>query len=231
MKLRSQSHFVDFIRKWGSKESISERLFGNPMNFVFCSPAFRVCSLLMSMTLQPLFCSLLVRDPTSGCGVLLSMSCMPFVRAGPIHSVNCVVFVTSLSDVCHYMCYSMNESRNNPVLSAEQTALSLPCQFIHEVVGAGWESSEQSFGLIKSKVIEINEWHCVELLLRGNCFDCVFLGGLSWMHPRVWHAAGQRLEGDGGHPQQGACHVLALCLSVSWKPHPSGHWKLLFHDW
>lgn len=32
------------------------------------------------------------------------------------------------------------------------------------------------------------------------------------MHPRVRHAAGQRLEGDGGHLQQGACHVLALCL-------------------
>lgn len=158
------------------------------------------------------------------------------LQAVPINCVNCGVFITSLSDVCHYMCYSLNESQNNPILSAEQTVLSLPCQFTHEVVGAVWESSEQSFGLIKSKVIEINECHWrnrVELLLRENCFELYILRrfvmdkskGMAW----CWtEAVGRRR-----HPQQGACHVLGLCLPdhlVSRKPHPSGHWKLLFHN-
>lgn len=139
----------------------------------------------------------------------LCPACILF-QAVPINSVNCGAFITSLSDVCHYMCYTLNESRNNSILSAEQTVLSLPCQFRHEVVGAVWESSEQSFELIKNKVIEINEWHWrnhVELLLRENCFEMYILR-------RFVMDAGQRLEGDGGYPQQEACHVLALCLSV-----------------
>lgn len=163
----------------------------------------------------------------------LCPGCILFIAVS-INSVNCGVFITSLSDVCHYMCYSWNESWNNPILSAEQTVLSLPCQFAHEVVGAVWQSSEQSFGLIKSKVIEINECHwrnCVELLLRENCFELCILRrfvmdaskGMAW----CWSEAGGRWR----DPQQGACHGPALCLSVhpvSWKPHPSGHWSSRF---
>lgn len=141
-------------------------------------------------------------------------------QAVPINAVNCGVYrVTSLSAVCPYMWYSLNESRNNSILSAEQTVLSLPCQLTYEVVGAVWESREQSFGLIKSKVIEINECHWrngVELLLRENCFELYisrkFVMDASKGTASCWSEAGGRWR----YPQQGACHVLALILQSTW---------------
>lgn len=120
------------------------------------------CFLLTySMTYDILasFMFFMVKDSIAGLAIYcLCLVCI-LLYAVPINPMDTVEYSTHPYQMCVIVCATV---WTNPEIipfycHLSRHTLSLPCQFIHEVVGAVWESNEQSFGLIKGEEIKINK--------------------------------------------------------------------------